>query len=280
MGTNKSRGIVFLFGLVFIGVSIFVYFLSDSTRHQHEEDIQSYLDMQLKDFFTKMDERNNITAIAAVILANNEQVKTCLRTDNKNICKSYFEEVQDTFNNMSFSQNLKIHIHTKDFKTFLRAWDLTDGRRDSLFSFRHSLEKVKNTKQVLFGVEVGRRSLMIRGVAPVVEAKEYLGSLEVMTDFKSITRYFKEKEIDFFVLIHNKYEDIATQVAYPLKKRFNNFVIVNDVNSGLDMFRDLEFSETSYVKKNNFYILSTPIYDIANNKIGFYVLKIPASAIP
>jgi hypothetical protein len=274
-----NKGLMFLFGFAFLSISVLGYFFNDYLNYKQESIVQKHLDMQLKELLEKLKERQSLVSTAAMLLANNQEVKECLKSNDKAKCEEYLKQIQDKFDTISFSQNIKIHIHTKDFRSFFRVWDLDHSKNDSLVSFRESLQKVKQEKKPIWGVEVGRYSLLIRGIAPIFEADEYLGSIEVISDFESMTEYFKQKDIDFFVLMDKKYEKIASMVEYPTRKRFNHFVIVNSVNSGLDSLRSLELQETSFVQTNGFYLVYTPIYDLSNNKVGFYLLKIPVSKL-
>ncbi len=279
MKFNKS--LIIIIGFAFVCVLAFGYFFNDHLKYKEESIVQNYLDIQIKELFEKIKERRELVSTAAMLLSKNKEIQECLKINDNTKCKDELKQIQDEFNTLTFSQDIKIHIHTKDFRSFIRVWDLKNSnKKDILVSFRDSLQKVKYDKQPVWGIEIGRYSLLIRGIAPIFENNgDYLGSVEVVSDFESITKYFKQKDIDFFLLMNRKYENVASMIEYPTKRRFNDFIIVNSVNSGLDFLGNIEFNETSFVKESNFYLIYTPIYDISNNKVGFYLLKIPASKL-
>lgn len=272
-----SRGLSGLFLFAFLGIFIFGYFVNDSLRYKQESLLQKHLDSHLKDLFAKIQERRNIALSAALILSHDKEIKGCLKDMDPKKCIDYLKQTFNAFEKIPFLEDIKVHIHTKDFRSFIRIWDLEDSKFDSLFSFRESLQDVKTSQDIISGVEIGRFSLLIRGIAPIVEDKEYLGSIEVISNFDAITKFYKEKNIDFYVLMDRKYEKIASKVEYQQRQKIGKYLLVNSTNTSSKLLQDLEFSESGFVKKENFYILHTPIYNLSKENIGFYILKIPSS---
>jgi hypothetical protein len=274
-----SRGLIFALLCLLASMSVLGYFVNDYMEYKQENIAQKRMDNYLKELLEKINNRKNVVLTASILLSNDRGVKYCLKENNRNKCVKYLKHIQDTFNKISFSQDTMIHVHTADFKSFFRVWDLENNENDSLVSFRDSLQYIKETKKENSGIEVGRFSMLIRGISPVIENDEYLGSIEVISNFDRITSYFKKIDLDFYVLMNKKYEKIAEKVNYSRQKKVNDYIVVNNVNSELNVFRDIEFKGTGFVKKNNFYIVYTPIYDINNEKIGFYALKVLASKL-
>lgn len=274
-----TKGLIFLCVFVVLSVSILGYFFNDHLNYKQESAVQKYLDTHLKDLFEKLKERKNITLTAALLLANNKEIKECLKMKDREKCVTYLKYIQDTFAKISFSQDIKIHVHTQDFRSFFRVWDLENQKNDSLVSFRDSLQSIKESRQPIAGIEIGRFSLLLRGISPIFQEDEYLGSIEVISDFSSITEYYKQKNIDFYVLMDKKYEKIVSKVEYPARKRFDKFIVINNVNSGFNLFRDISFKDTGFVQLENFYIVYTSIYNFSNEKVGFYLLKIPKTKL-
>jgi hypothetical protein len=272
---KSIKGPTALLVFLLIGTGVFGYFFNDYLSYKKQTIVQKNLDGYLKDLFEQLKERKNIVLTSALLLADNRDIKECLKSEERSRCIDYLKHIQKTFQKISFSKDINIHMHTKDFKSFFRVWDLNSNKHDSLASFRESLQSVKESKIPLAGVEIGRYSMMIRGIAPIYDKDEYNGSIEVVSNFNKITKYFRTKGVDFFVLMDKKYEKVASMLKYGISRRFNHYIIVNNVNSSFDIFRDIQFKDTGFLQKEGFYILYTPIYSFSNKKIGFYVLKIP-----
>ncbi len=48
--------------------------------------------------------------------------------------------------------------------------------------------------------------MLMRGISPILDGNEYLGSIEVISDFDKITKDLKKRDIDFYVLMDKKYQ--------------------------------------------------------------------------
>lgn len=276
MKITKRLGFLLVF--LFVSIAVLGYFFNDYLEYKKETIVRQKMDFYLQDLLEKIKERKNIILTASVLLSNDSNVKKCLKEKKRINCLPYLQHVQELFDSITFSQDIKIHVHTSDFKSFFRVWDLTN-ESDSLVAFRESLQNIKETKKSISGIEIGRSSMLIRGISPIIDKKVYLGSIEVISDFEKITKQYKQRNIDFYVLMDKKYEKIAKKVKYPFNSKVDNYVVVNSINSNLSILEGIEFKETGYIQKENQYILYTPIYSLSNDKVGYYVLKILKSKL-
>jgi len=271
--------IIFSTLFVLLTLSVLVYFFNDYLNYENESKVKAQMDLYLKDLTGKIKDKRDIVLTAAVLLAKDNDVQACLSKKSRINCTGHLKKVQMTFNNLSFSKNIKIHVHTKDLKSFFRLWELGENKNDSLSSFRESLLMVKDTKKELSGVEIGRSSMLLRGISPVLDKDEYLGSIEVITDFNSIASSYRKIGINFYVLMHKRYRDIVNKVSFGKDNKVGDFLVINELNSRVNSLENINFKGTNYIKKENFYILYTPVFDITGNEIGYYVLKINQNKI-
>lgn len=271
--------IIFSTLFVLLTLSVLVYFFNDYLNYENESKVKAQMDLYLKDLTGKLKDKRDIVLTAAVLLAKDNDVQACLSKKSRINCTGHLKKVQMTFNNLSFSKNIKIHVHTKDLKSFFRLWELGENKNDSLSSFRESLLMVKDTKKELSGVEIGRSSMLLRGISPVLDKDEYLGSIEVITDFNSIASSYRKIGINFYVLMHKRYKDIVNKVSFDKDNKIGDFLVINELNSRVNALENINFKGTNYIKKENFYILYTPVFDITGNEIGYYVLKINQNKI-
>lgn len=274
-----TKGHTLFVGFLLLSIALLAYFFNDHIRYKQEEIVQKRLDSYLQELHDKLKDRKNIVLTAAMLLSKDTSVKKCLQQDRKEACIEHLKTIQESFNSVAFSKNTMIHVHTADFRSFFRVWDLQNRHNDLLASFRESLQAVKKHKKEASGIEIGRFSMLIRGISPVLDDNKYLGSIEVISDFQNTTEYFKKRGINFYVLMDKKYEHIVKKVDYPASQRAGKYILVNDVNSDLNIFRDINLKGTGYMKKAGHYILYTPIYSMSNDKVGFYVLKILPSKL-
>ena len=277
MKVNKSL----IIATVSIALSIVIlgYFSRDYIVHKQNSMIQQRIDNHLENLLDKIRDRKNIILTASVLLSYDSDVKQCLKDQIRDECTEHLKKIQTVFDSISFSKNIKIHVHTSDLKSFFRVWDLNNLENDNLMFFRDSLQMIKENKKELSGIEIGRFSMLMRGISPVLDGGEYLGSIEVISNFEKITKDLKKREIDFYVLMDRKYQQISTKVNYTKQSYVGKYVVINSVNSELNIFSEVVFEGTGYKVIKNHYVIYTPIYDIAGDKIGFYVLKIVKSKL-
>ena len=102
-----------------------------------------------------------------------------------NILKADYENTDKALKSVGY-KNLRVHFHTKDFKSFYRSW--TNKRGDDL-SFRKSLKICINNKTTVKVFEAGRGAIGIRGIMPVFdEDRNVIGSVENIVDIGELMK--------------------------------------------------------------------------------------------
>ena len=221
----------------------------------------------------KLEAKMQVAVLSAINLAQNRFIVDALLTNNKSAVKQELLKLTDSFKESSAYKNMKIHIHTSDVKSFLRHWNDKSG--DDLSSFRKTILQVKNTKKPLFGIEVGKAGLELRGVAPIINDGIYIGSVEIMQSFESIVKDFK-KDLDASVIISmsGKLLDIATSLKDAPKIVSGGYVVIqkpeNLDKKLLDELKDVK--SDNIVKSfftDNYFVSKIPIFDFENKEIGY-----------
>ena len=133
----------------------------------------------------QLDAKYDIAITNAITVASNYYVINALAGNDRDIAIKGLKEITKTFKEKTDFKNVQIHIHTKDVKSFLREW-MPQKFGDDLSSFRHTILKVKETKAPMSALEMGVAGLSLRGLAPIVQNGEYLGSVEIIQSFGSV----------------------------------------------------------------------------------------------
>lgn len=79
---------------------------------------------------------------------------------------------------------------------------------------------LKQIKNPLAAIEVGRNGLTIRGLTPIMKNGDYLGSLEFMQGFDSVIGQFSAQKENLLVLMSDKLLDIADLANSKNRVRF------------------------------------------------------------
>ncbi len=249
----------------------FNYFVSvDSIR----KEVYIQQEKNLKSFFTEaMENKRNIGLSNAINIAKNYYVIESLKTQDRELAIKGLGDLTTDFKENTKYQNIKIHIHDKDVRSFLRAWKPKKWG-DDLSGFRHTIVNVKKFQKPIVGIELGRAGMVLRGLAPVKNG-DYLGSVEFMQGLNSIIKDGAKKfEIDTVIVMHNDYLSTATALK-DAPKQGNYTLAVKEKVINKDFFNELsqvKIDEENIQFSDNYFISSSPIYDFSKNLIGYAVM--------
>jgi len=176
----KVAAITVLFFI--IGIIYTYYELSKGKELTRLKEANYYKKLILTDVDTKLDAAVSI----ALSTANNVDVIKALKNNNRKLALKTLQKIMSEFKNNTKYKHLKLHIHTKDIHSFLRAWK-PKKFGDDLSGFRATIVHVANTHKALRAIEVGRAGLVIRGLAPIFDENgAYLGSIECILGYMSV----------------------------------------------------------------------------------------------
>lgn len=119
--------------------------------------------------------------VATVLAYSREVIAAYREPDTETGRAALAEAMQPVVRQLSAAADLgdtyRVHFHKPPAVSFYRTW--TDRADDDLSSFRATIMEVYRTREPLKTVELGRGGFVIRGLAPIIDDGEYLGSVEV-----------------------------------------------------------------------------------------------------
>ncbi len=219
-----------------------------------------------------LDSKKNIGLTNALSIASSGKIKEALRQNDRSIVIEQLQTIAKTFKDNTQFQNVKIHVHTADVKSFVRGWKL-DKYGDDLSGFRNTILKVKQSKEPVTAFEVGRAGLTLRAIAPIMDGDEYLGSVEFIQGLNSVAKLFTRSKKEFLFFIDNEYMDIsATDSAlkahnYTLSlktydKPFFNYFKTIDIKPLLSQ---------KHLETDEYLMTAMPIKDVTGSVVGLAV---------
>ena len=159
--------------------------------------------------------------------------------------------------------------------SFLRAWK-PKKFGDDLSGFRKTIVSVKNTQQPIVAVELGRAGLVLRGLAPVKNDGEYIGSVEFMQGLNSIVKSAKKKmNYEVAIVLDNKFLNIAS--ALKGKPGLNGYTLaIKEKVLNKDFFKELasiDISNRHDVQfTENYFVVSEPIIDFSGDVVAYALI--------
>ena len=259
--------------LMMLCVGVLMLFLyNQSIAYEEEETRKKHIDALLLTLENKIDEITKVALTSSIILSKDAFIIECLQTKSRQKCIKNLSDIKNSMSATGILENFKFHLHTSDFKSFMRLWDYENPMEEDLSSFRGGFEKIQKSKKPLRGIEIGRYGMFIRAIAPVMKEYDYIGSIETAVGFESLNEYFKKEGIEFYVLMNKNQQHIASALHYPPSLELDNYVIINRPTNGLELIKSINFQGTGYLKQGDYTILYTPISDISGFLVGFFVL--------
>ncbi|QOP45894.1 methyl-accepting chemotaxis protein [Sulfurimonas paralvinellae] len=221
-----------------------------------------------------MNAKKDIGITNAINISKNYSVIRALLENNRTIAITGLKDLSTEFKNYTKFKNIKVHIHDANIHSFLRAWK-PNKFGDDLSGFRHTIVAVKQQKKPIVAVELGRAGLVLRGLAPVIENGQYLGSVEFMQGLNSIIKSAKKNNgYDIIIVMKNDFLSVATKLqdapkigkyTLAVKKNVVNPVLMNDLqNMQLDKTGKFQITD-------KYFAVSEPIKDFSGKIVGYAV---------
>ncbi len=266
-----------LLGFLIIGIN-YVYSIN-----QMQEDVynaeNSYLRLTYNDL---MSAKESVGLTNAISMADNYYTIKALKEGDRKLAISGLNNLTQTFKENTQFQNVKVHIHTADVKSFVRAWKPQEFG-DDLSSFRHTIVKVKESKKPLAAIEIGNAGLTFRGIAPVMSEGEYLGSVEFMQGMSSVIKTAKSSYgVDVLMLLNNEFLAEAKDLGNAPK--FGNYTLaVPEKEIDKNLYNELAGIDIKDIKKGlrtkNYFVVSEPIIDFSKKTVGYAIIAKPIVAV-
>jgi len=259
-----------LVGIVIILVNYF-YSISDIEKNVYKEQAKT-----LKSLYGEaISSKENIGLTNAINISKNYSVVKALLENNRTIAINGLSSVSKEFKDYTTYRNIKIHIHDANVHSFLRAWK-PNKYGDDLSSFRNTILYVKKSQKPLVAIELGRAGLVLRGLSPVMNEGEYLGSVEFIQGLNSIVRNSK-KNYNAEVAIVMKNEYLSTASALEKAPRIGKYTLAVKeavVNKGfIQDIKNVDIADTTqYSLTSNYFVVSQPIYDFSKKIVGYAVV--------
>lgn len=253
-----------------IGITI-VFYMGQQSANEIEQNIYQDEATTAALYYNKLlDEKLHIALVGAINIANNRDFITALKKNDKNLALQEGSKINRSFKENTNFKNIKIHLHTADIKSFLRVWQ-PQKNGDDLSSFRHTIHQVKKTQKPFAAIEVGVAGLTIRGLAPIMDGKEYIGSIEFMGGFNSILQAMKD-ELNTAMVVAINQDQLSIAKDLLDSPRLHNLVVAqkyDDIDKiFLNELNTVDKATKPYFKTQNYLVGVEDIKDFSGKTIG------------
>jgi hypothetical protein len=266
--------ILFLFAIVLL---ILLVFYNRYSFAYEEEKSHDYISKNIDILEENLNLEKQYALALSLMISKNKAIQNALVSNNQQLALYEIHKVLNDIKTSTKIDNIDIQIHTKDTRAFARNWDTSDYFGVKLDAFRKGLLRVKETKEPFVSVELGKR-LNIKAISPIFdEERNFIGSIEVIMDFKNIKQRLKKFNLSMIALLDKKYIDIAVDLKEH-KQLGNYFVVEKNYSQGL--FEKLEKNSKILLKERFFYkidddvIALVPMKSLGIEEVGVIALAI------
>jgi len=268
--TNKYLFLLVPLTLSFIA---FIFYLLENINNNDQ--LISKLENSL--IYTKNifeEEKKYALSLAILLSKDKEIIQSFLKKDRVESFNFVNKKIA-TLKNLQNS-NIEIQIHNQDLKTYIRSWDI-EIKDIPLSSFRQGLVKVKESLEPLVSIELGKR-LNIKAISPFIVNNKFIGSIEVIINFERLTKRLNENSLNMYVLLDNKYLNIAKDLVD--NQKIKNFILVNQKRINAKIFKDVDLKnlkDYGYFTNQNFAFSYFTFYSLSREKLGYVIISLKNS---
>ncbi|WP_141054624.1 cache domain-containing protein [Aliarcobacter cryaerophilus] len=267
--TYKKIATLFILLVIF-----FIYFLNKYNNILDKKNLDIFVSNQIQIIENELENQKNQALSLALMFSRNQEIIKSLENKNNIELKKELLKLLNIIETYT-KNSIDVQIHTKDLEVFTRSWEDKDfGLK--LDSFREGLVKVKNQKEPYVSSELGKR-FNIKAIVPIYNDKNiFIGSLEVIVDFKSLVNRLKTLGIDSIVMLEKDYLKIATY--HQNNQKFKDYAILeSSFTKGL---LDILEKNPQFLKKDKFYyeldnriFTQIPLGEFENSSVGVLLIS-------
>jgi len=218
------------------------------------------------------EEQKRYALSLSIILAQDKELIDSFKQKNR---EKSFKVVNKKIKLLKKLQNsqIDVQIHNKDLSTYLRSWNLSI-KDVPLQSFRYGIVKAHKDKKPIVSIELGKR-LNIKAISPLLENNEIIGSIEVIIGFEYLEQELKKEGLDTYILLKNKFLDIADTLKE--KTKIGQYTLVNDKNKEIEPLESEvlnQLKDYGYFTNENKAFSYFSIYSLKREKLGYIIISL------
>ena len=265
--------IIFLILITIFSIFIGIYFILGKEKELLEKRY-SDLTINLKDKVSSLIyTKQNATLAIAITLAENDKIRRALL--NEEIYD--LNELSNKLNENTDFKNVWFQLIDKDGISIYRSW--TNDKFDRVKNIRLDLQELYKNPQIKSTISVGKYDITFKAIVPIYQNNQFIGVLDIVTHFNSITKALKDSDnLEPFVIVEKEFTKQLKEQSF--SKIFLQDYYVANSSANIEMLsylekQDLEtiFDLENYLIKDNNIIINVPIIESGKKLANFLLIK-------
>ncbi len=274
---NEQMKKIYLLALIaFMTILLILFVFYNRYRSYYEEEkIDSYISKNIDILNDNLNFEKQYALSLSLFISQNQIIKKALHVSDQQMALNELDKFTKDIEKSAGIDNIEIQVHTKRLEAFARNWDNSNYMGVKLGSFRKGLVRVKKTKEPFVSIELGKR-LNIKAITPIFdEQQKFIGSIEIIMNFKNVERRLKKFGLKMLALLDKKFINIAIDLKN--HQRVGEYYVVGKSYSK-ELYKKL-INHTEIFKSDNFYhnienkiIVLVPMLSVGMQDVGLIAL--------
>jgi two-component system, NtrC family, C4-dicarboxylate transport sensor histidine kinase DctB len=273
----KKNIYIFIIITILFTISMLIVIVGSSYIHKKEVTLyhEKYenLSLNFEDKITSLiEKKKNATLVLTLSLAENEEVKSMFESE---LDVSLLERLSFKLRENTDFKNVWFQLISKEGYSIYRSW--SDKKNDRLSDIREDVRKMIIDQKSDSTISIGHYDMTFKSMVPIYKNNKFVGILESITHFNSISRGIKSKDnVEPIIVVDKKFTKQLKENA------FTNIFIQDHYISNIEANKDFLKLLDSYkltdiltIKKyrvvGNYLIINVPIV-FNNEKLGSFLL--------
>ena len=283
----KSAGLQTKLIVLISSLTLLVLLVLGTTQYyKYQHEYQKTADILAKELRNDMERsihsKMDIGLTNAVSFSSNNRIIEEVAKQDRQGAINTLKNVNQAYAKNTEFKSVKIHIHTPDNHSFLRAWK-PEKYGDDLSSFRFGVAQVIKDQKAIAVLELGRTGLAVRGIAPLFQGNTYIGSLEFIQGMGSLARNYASQDKKYLLLLNEYALTISTSAknntpigAYVLgnQKWFTPEAIT--MGEKIDWNR---LNQKGWLVQDDMLITQSLVKDLQGKDVGIQVIGAPTTEL-
>jgi signal transduction histidine kinase len=265
--------VISLILIMIFSIFIGIYFILDKEKELLDKRYSDLSNNLSDKVYSLMDTKQNATLAIAVTLVENEKVK-------KALLKQEIYDLSFLSNNLSKHtefKNVWFQLIDKDGVSIYRSW--TADKFDKIKNFRLDLQDLYKNPQIKSTISVGKYTIAFKSIIPIYHNEQFLGVLDIVTHFNSITKALNNSDnLESFVIVEKEFTKQLK--GHSFSEIFLKDYYVANVTANKDILNYLEkqdleifFKLEKYLIKDGNIIVNVPIIESGKKLANFLIIK-------
>ena len=232
-----------------------------------------------EDIAHMIEQKQKSSLAIALSIANDKSLVELIK--QKEIPNDYYKNLISLFQKETLYQNVWIQLVDKNAISLYRSWSPLKG--DALMADEDDLQNLTSTKSAYHTIAVGKFDLSLKSIVPIFDHNSFIGSLDLITHFNSISKDLKNSKIDSVVLLKKEYKK---NLIYPFTKIFLDDYYIANLDAPKELRDYLKtngvehYLNNAYKIENGYIIVSYELKNTHAKTLGYYIMFKKTSDLP